>query len=234
MPAQPMVPIESIKPIPPLPVDSTLFSYEWDVFEQSLEWAFQDSMVQGSLSHQDSLDWLSESVLSTSPSSPADSYFSSYSHSQSQEPVSPASNASNSKLPLPKQPLSKKSTPRRRQQSLESRARRRSQNREAQRAFRCRKQQHIEEMEVELRTMTGKYDGLRERYENLSKLYMDLLKQRGTSAGEGAAVLPNWTPESGGSLDPGVDNGEAMDVGKIGEFGVSELLFGAEMETVGV
>jgi hypothetical protein len=34
----------------------------------------------------------------------------------------------------------------------------------------------MEEMEVELRTLTGKYEGLREKYENLSALYMDLLK----------------------------------------------------------
>ena len=169
MPPQPMVPIESIEPIPPLPVDNALFNYEWNIFEQSSEWAHQDSMAQGSLSHQDSLDWLSESVLSTSPSSPADSHFTPHSHSQSREPVSPTSSPSNPKFPLPIQSLSKESKPRRRQQSPESRARRRSQNRKAQRAFRCRKQQHMEEMEAELRTMTGKYQGLRERYENLTK-----------------------------------------------------------------
>lgn len=179
--SQSMLPMESIEAVPvsvPLQ-DNALFNYEWDVFEQALEWAHQDTLAHQnriSIAHRDSLDWLSsESVLSTSPSSPADSHFSPQSHSQSQEPASP-STTSNPKLPLPKQPLSKKSTPRRRQQSSESRARRRSQNREAQRAFRFRKQRHMEEMEVELRTLTGKYEGLREKYENLSALYMDLLK----------------------------------------------------------
>ena len=179
--SQSMFPMESIEAAPisvPLE-DNALFNYEWDVFDNSLEWVYQDTLAhqdQNSIAHRGSLDWLSsESVLSTSPSSPADSYFSPQSHSQSQEPASP-STASNPKLPLPKQTFSKKCTPRRRQQSPESRARRRSQNREAQRAFRCRKQQHMEEMEVELQTLTGKYEGLREKYENLNALYMDLLK----------------------------------------------------------
>lgn len=168
-PSVPMEPMETIEPVvgvvqTPLPQqDTNVFSYEWNIFEQSLEWA-----------HQDSLDWVSESVLSTSPSSLAESHFSPVSHSQSHEPSS--SPTFSPKFPLPNQPASKQSRPRRHQQSPESRARRRSQNREAQRAFRCRKQQHIDEMEIELRTMVSKYEGLQEKYENLGKLYMNLLK----------------------------------------------------------
>jgi hypothetical protein len=59
LPMSPMENIESIGTLEPIPLtqeDNNLFNYEWNIFEQSLEWA-----------HQDSLDWVSDSVLSTSP-----------------------------------------------------------------------------------------------------------------------------------------------------------------------
>ena len=98
----------------------------------------------------------------------------------------------------------------------------------------------MEEVEVELRTLTGKYEGLREKYENLSALYMDLLKQKSGSDGHA-----EWRPEDvslGGERGVGMEGGlerelEGGDEMLGQEFDVSELFFGAGnagMEPLGV
>lgn len=98
----------------------------------------------------------------------------------------------------------------------------------------------MDEMEMELKTMEGKYEGLKEKYGNLSKLYMDLLKQKGGAGhesneligGEAAEepFLQDWRPQ-------GVGLGEEQRDGMVmlsQEFDASELLFGSGMATVGM
>ena len=103
----------------------------------------------------------------------------------------------------------------------------------AQAAFRSRKQQHVEEMEFEMRTMAGKYEGLKEKYENLSRLYMGLLKQKGGTGqeknvlAEGKNVqepfLLDWRQETPGVVEEHRD--EEMLRRKVD---VNEQLFGSE------
>jgi hypothetical protein len=96
----------------------------------------------------------------------------------------------------------------------------------------------MEEIEIELSTMKGRYERLAEKYGNLSKLYMDLLKQRGGVGEEGdltggkameETFLRDWRMDDvrlEGQQDRTQMSGQELDV--------NELLFGSGMGTMGV
>lgn len=106
-------------------------------------------------------------------------------------------------------------------QKSASRARRQSQNREAQRVFRQRQRERFETQEKELNELKLRYQNLSERHENLRILYMDLLRQRGVERGE--SISKTALPEAARAASP-VD-GRRTSEGRAGAR-VGEWLFG--------
>ena len=98
----------------------------------------------------------------------------------------------------------------------------------------------MEEMEVELRATRGRYSGLSEKYDALSRLYMDLLKQKGGRGVEGEAVARAETFEEpilgewrGEDVELGGGGGVRDGMGMMSyELDVGELLFGGPIATV--
>lgn len=83
---------------------------------------------------------------------------------------------------------------------------RRSQNREAQRAFRARQRQHTEALEEKLKSVLSNYELLQQQYTSLSLAYEVLLKDKELE-GNGSITCssyensPEWLAEDIGLFD---------------------------------
>ncbi|CZR54673.1 uncharacterized protein PAC_04557 [Phialocephala subalpina] len=156
--------------------------FEWNVFEQFLEW---HHMTPEALSPE------SISYNTTYNGSPPERAISAIENdTRSPSPPSPEDGPEPSPAETSAGSLSKSST---------AYSRRRSQNRVAQRAFRARQRQHVEALEEKLKSVLSEYEQLQQRYTTLSIAYEALLEDKGMKGTRSVTCMSydsSWSPEN--------------------------------------
>lgn len=134
---------------------------------------------------------------------------------QEQEPC-PKNNEATSRS----RSVSQRQDPKKRSASPNWCARRRCQNCEAQRVFRTRKQNQVDELQRELSALKAKYQSAQEKCDNITSLYMDLLRQvnrDGTGSNRPVDInTQRWSP--GPAAAP-------IDTFQMQDYDISDLLF---------